>query len=141
MGYEPDALGFFCSTKPPTGVTLSGFPSDNAHPENIHQKKSMCGSIPRKASHTVINPAMCSTPVGLRCCSSRPHLLRSPRRNQCVGYPNPRSWMAWKETTSPARGYGKSTPAGALQCATSFGGRTPFLAKAASTDSLTTDDL
>ena len=32
-------------------------------------------------------------------------------------------------------------PPGALQCATSFGGKNPFSAKATSTDSLTTDDL
>ena len=40
-----------------------------------------------------------------------------------------------------AQGHGKASPAGALQCATSFGGSTPFSAKAASTNSLTTNDL
>ena len=35
----------------------------------------------------------------------------------------------------------KILPSGALQCDTSFGGSTPFSAKAASTNSLTTDDL
>ena len=96
--YEPNALGFFYSAKPPTDVILSGFPSDKARSENIHQKKSTCGSIPRKAFHMVTKPAICSTPVRLRCCNSKPHSLRSPRRNQCVGYPSPRSWKARKET-------------------------------------------
>ena len=50
VGYKPDALGFFYNAKPPTDTILSGFPSDKAHPEKIHRKKSMCGSIPRKAS-------------------------------------------------------------------------------------------
>ena len=91
VGYEPNELGFFCRAKPPTGAVLVGFPSNKARPENNHQKRSMCGSIPRKASHTVTKPAICSTPVGLRCYSSRPHSLRSPHRNQCMGYPNPHS--------------------------------------------------
>ena len=71
-GYEPNALDFFYSVKPPTDVTLSGFPSDNARPEKIRRKKSTCGSITRKASHTVTKLATCSTLVGLRCYSSRP---------------------------------------------------------------------
>ena len=50
MGYEPDELGFFYRVKPPTGVVLSGFPSDKARLEKIHRKKSTCGSILRKAS-------------------------------------------------------------------------------------------
>ena len=137
----PDALGFFYIAKPPTGVILSSFPSDKAHLENIHQKKSTCGSLPRTASHTVMNLAMCNTLVELRCCSSRPHSLRSPRRNQCAGYPNPRSWKARKETTSPGRGCGTSSLPGALHCATSFDGRNPFMVKASSTDSLIVDDL
>ena len=100
-GYEPDALGFFCSVKPPTGAIMSGFPSNTAHPENNRPKRSTCGSIPRKASHTVMKPAICSTPVGLRCYNSKPHSLRSPHRNQCARYPSPRSWKVMKETTSP----------------------------------------
>ena len=80
-GYEPNALGFFYSAKPPTGVILSDFPSNKACLENIHRKKSMCGSILRKASLMVTKPTICCTSVGLRCCSSRPHSLRSPHRN------------------------------------------------------------
>ena len=102
MGSEPDGLDFFYKAKPSTGVVLGGFPSDKARPVKIHQKRSTCGSILRKASQTVMKPATCSTLVGLRCCSSRPHSLRSPRKNQCVGYPSPHSWKARKETTSLA---------------------------------------
>ena len=41
-----------------------------------------------------------------------------------------------------AEGHGTASPSvGALQCATSFGGRNPFAAKAFNTDSLTLDDL
>ena len=101
-GYEPDALGFFYSVKPPTDAIMSGFPSDKDRTENICRKKSTCGSIPRKASQTVTKSAMCSTPVGLRCYRSRPHSLRSPRRNQCAGYRSPHSWKARKEMTSSA---------------------------------------
>ena len=114
MGYELDALGFFCSAKPPTDAIMSGFPSDKAHPMKIRWKKSTCGSILRKASQTVMKSATCSTPIGLRCCSSRPHSLRSPRRNQCAGYPNPRSWKERKETTSVGQGCGNSSLPGAL---------------------------
>ena len=141
MGYEPAALGFFYSAKPLTGAIMSGFPSDKAHLENICLKKSMCGSIPRKASQMVTKPTICSTPIGLRCYSSRPHSLRSPHRNQCVGYPNPRSWKVRKETTSSGRGCGNSSLPGALQCATSFGDRNPFSAKVSNTSSLTMDNL
>ena len=55
-----------------TGVTSAGSPTVKALREKSHRKKSACGSIPRKASQTVTKPAMCSTPVELRCCSSRP---------------------------------------------------------------------
>ena len=78
---EPDKLGFFYRVKPPTGAVLASFPSDKARPVKIHRKKSMCGFISRKASKMVTKSATCSTPVGLRCCSSRPHSLRSPHRN------------------------------------------------------------
>ena len=140
-GYEPEALGFFYSMKPPTGVILIGFPFNKACLENIRWKKSTCGSILSKASQTVMKPAICSTLVRLRCYSSRPHSLRSPHRNQCMGYPSPRSWKERKEMTSLTQGRGKTSPVGALQCATSFGGSTPFSAKVANTDSVTTDDL
>ena len=109
-GYEPNALGFFYNVKPPTSAIMCGFPSDKARLEKIHRKKSTCGSIPRKASHTMMKPMICSTLVGLRYCSSRPHSLRSPRKNQCMGYPSPRSWKARKETTSLARGHGIASP-------------------------------
>ena len=99
-GYKPPALGFLYRAKLPIGAILAGFPAVKALLKNSHWKKSACGSIPRKASQTVMKPAMCSTPVGLRCYSSRPHSLRSPRRNQCEGYPNPRSWKVRKDTTS-----------------------------------------
>ena len=72
VGYEPDALGVFYSAKPSTGTIMSGFPSDKARLENIRRKKSMCGSILRKASHTVMKPVICSTPVELRCCNLGP---------------------------------------------------------------------
>ena len=90
VGYEPPALGFLYRAKPPTDAASGGFPIIKVHPENSRQKKSACGSIPRKASQTVMKPAMCSTPIGLRCCNSRPYSLRSPCRNQCMRYPNPR---------------------------------------------------
>ena len=89
-----------------------------------------------------MKPATCSTLVGLRCCSSRPHSLRSPHNNQCIGYPSLRSWKARKETTSSAQGHGTASPgAGALQCATSFDRSNPFSAKEASTASSTLDGL
>ena len=34
--YEPDALSFFYSAKPPTGMIMSSFPSDKARLENNH---------------------------------------------------------------------------------------------------------
>ena len=139
MGYESPMLGFLYRAKPPTGVVLADLPTVRVLPENSRRKKSMCGSILRKASQMVTKLAMCSTPVGLRCYSSRPHLLRSPCRNQCAGYPNPRSWKVRKETTSSRRGCGNSSPLGTLQCATSYGGRNPFTTKASSTDFLTLD--
>ena len=67
--------------------------------------------------------------------------MRSPRRNQCAGYPNPRSWKVRKDTTSSGQGYGNSSLPGTLQCATSCGGRNPFLTKDSSTDFLLVDDL
>ena len=81
VGYEPPVLGFFYRAKPPTGMASGEFPTYKVHLENSHRKKSVCGSIPRKASQTVTKPAICSTPVELRCCSSRLHSLRSPCRN------------------------------------------------------------
>ena len=141
VGYEPPTLGFLCRAKPPTSAASDEFIAVRALPENSHQKKSACGSILRKASQTMTKPAICSTPIGLRCYSSRPHSLRSSRRNQCEGYPSLHSWKARKETTSPARGHRKASPAGALQCATSFGKSSPFSVKAANTVSSTFDGL
>ena len=133
--------GFLYKAKPPTGVISAGSPIVKALGEKSHWKKSTCGSIPRKASQTVTKLAMCITPVRLRCCSSRPHLLRSPHRNQCMGYPNLRSWMVRKETTSSGRGCGNSSPPGTLQCATSYGGRNPFVTNTSSTNAFMVDDL
>ena len=101
-GYEPPAHGFLYRVKPPTGAIAAELQSAIALLEKKSWKRSACGSIPRKASQMVTKPVICSTPVGLRCCSSRPHSLRSPRRNQCVGYPSLLSWKARKETTSLA---------------------------------------
>ena len=81
VGYEPPTCGFLCRVKPPTGAISAKLQSVISLPEKKSWKRSTCGSIPRKASQTVMKPAMCSTPVRLRCCSSRPHSLRSPRRN------------------------------------------------------------
>ena len=72
-GYESPTLGFLCRAKPPTGAVSAELPAIRVLLENNRRKKSTCGSMPRKASQTVTKPAMCSTPVGLRCCSSRPH--------------------------------------------------------------------
>ena len=109
------AFDFFYRAKPPTGVILGGFPSDKARLVKISRKRSTCSSISRKASQMVTKPATCSTLVGLRCYSSRPHSLRSPCKNQCTGYPSPCSWKARKETTSSARGCRIASPSiGAL---------------------------
>jgi len=67
--------------------------------------------------------------------------LRSPRRNQCVGYPKPHSWKVRNETTSSERGCGNPSFPGTLQCATSYGGINPFWMKASITDFLMVDDF
>ena len=97
--HKPPALGFLYRAMPPTNVASTELPTVKVLLEKNRWKRSTCGSILRKASQAVMKPAICSTPVGLRCCSSKSHSLRSPRRNQCAGYPSPRSWKVRKDTT------------------------------------------